>query len=58
MVNSGVRFNNIESPISYGEGPSHGKGVDPQSWGAAGIPKEELDLDVQQDMLQNLEEQC
>jgi hypothetical protein len=46
MVNPGIWFNNIESPISCGEGPSHGKGVDSRNWGAAGIPKEELDLDV------------
>jgi hypothetical protein len=55
-VQHGIQFNN--APVSHGEGPSCGKGVDPCTWGAAGIPNKELDLDAQQNMLQDWEVQC
>jgi hypothetical protein len=52
-VQHGIWFN--DTPVSRGEGPSHGKGVDPCNWGVAGIPDEELDLDAQRNMLQDWE---
>jgi hypothetical protein len=45
MVQHGIQFN--DTPVSRGEGPSCGKGVDPRNWGVAGIPKEELNFDAQ-----------
>lgn len=42
---------NINTPESRGEGPSHGKGVDPRNWGGSGIPEEELDPKAQREVL-------
>jgi hypothetical protein len=45
FVQPGVHF--YEQLAPHAEGSSCGKGVDPQNWGAAGIPDEELDPDAQ-----------